>query len=51
MRKILLIIIIILYPFSISAEENKKVIKFGHAYGESSAVIFKKYAPLISSPF
>ncbi len=47
MRKILLVIIIILYPFSMSAEENKKVIKFGHAYGESSAVIFKKYAPLI----
>ncbi len=45
--KILLLVIIILNPFFLAAEEGKKVIKFGHAYGENSAVIFKKYAPLI----
>ena len=45
--KILLFLLIILHPFYITAEENRQVIKFGHAYGENSAVIFKKYAPLI----
>ena len=45
--KILLFILIILHPFCLTAEENKQVIKFGHAYGENSAVIFKKYATLI----
>ncbi len=46
-RRILAIILITLCSFSLAAEENRKVIKFGHAYGENSAVIFKKYAPLI----
>ncbi len=43
------VFIILFFPLASSdADENKsRIIKFGHAYGENSAVIFNKYAPLI----
>lgn len=46
-HKLLFVILIVFSPIIASTEENKQVLKFGHAYGENSAVIFKKYAPLI----
>ncbi|MDX9802214.1 MAG: phosphate/phosphite/phosphonate ABC transporter substrate-binding protein [Spirochaetia bacterium] len=42
-------IFMIFFPLiSSDADDGEsKIIKFGHAYGENSAVIFNKYAPLI----
>ena len=45
-RRIIFIMILLFSRQTIYSEE-KRPIKFGHAYGENSAVIFKKYAPLI----
>ncbi len=46
--KFFIIILLLILPFiSFADPEVEKPLKFGHAYGENSAVIFNKYAPLI----
>ena len=48
-KRLLLICILLISAsaMTLSADEKKTAIRFGHAYGENSAVIFNKYSSLI----